>query len=59
MPQNKCRDLPGPKNLEVSMSSEKVTSLVLKFILIEDIPLCLNSKSETKYFKLPPKHNSV
>jgi len=56
MSHNKCRDLPGPKQLEVSMSSEKeVTSTVLIFILIEDIPLCLNSKSKTKYFKLPSK----
>ena len=60
MSQNNCRDLPGPKHLEVSMSSEKeVTSTVLIFILIEDIPFCFNSKSETVYFKLPSKHNSV
>ena len=60
MSQNKCRDLPGPKQLEVSTSPEKeVTSTLLIFILIEDILLCLNSKSEIKYFKLPSKYNSV
>ena len=33
---------------------------VTLIILIEDIPLCLNSKSETKCLKLPSKHsNSV
>ena len=30
---------------------------ITEIILIEDIPLCLNTKSEIKCLKLPSKHN--
>jgi len=39
--------------------AEYYDELKFEVILIEDIPLCLNSKSKTECFKLLSKHTNI